>query len=106
MLSQIAGYQWKLLKFNGMAGYFHTDSYASRLYVYERSPLYSFSFPAYYGEGLRMALMVQANVNRHLSFTAKLGFTRYFDRETISSGLQEINGPIQTDLDMQIRWRL
>lgn len=106
MLSQTAGYQWKLLKLNGMAGYFHTDSYASRLYVYERSPLYSFSFPAYYGEGLRLGLMAQTSVNRHLSFTVKLGFTHYFDRDIISSGLQQINGSTQTDLDVQMRWRL
>lgn len=106
MLSQTIGYQWRLLKLNGMAGYFHTDSYASRLYVYERSPLYSFSFPSYYGEGLRLALMAQASVNQHLSLTAKLGFTHYFDRETISSGLQQIDGSTQTDLDIQMRWRL
>ena len=106
MLSQTAGYQWHFLKLNGMAGYFHTDSYASRLYVYERSPLYNFSFPSYYGEGLRFALMTQASVSRYLSFTVKLGLTRYFDRETISSGLQQINGPLQTDLDVQMRWRL
>ena len=106
MLSQTASYQWNILKFNGMAGYFHTDSYDSRLYVYERSPLYSFSFPAYYGEGLRLALMTQANVSRRLSFTVKLGLTRYFDRETIGSGLQQIDGPMQTDLDIQMRWRL
>lgn len=106
MLSQTASYQWRILKLNGLAGYFHTDSYASRLYVYERSPLYSFSFPAYYGEGLRLALMAQVSVNQHLSLTAKLGLTRYFDRETISSGLQQIDGPMQTDLDVQMRWRL
>ena len=106
MLSQTAGYQWHFLKLNGMAGYFHTDSYASRLYVYERSPLYNFSFPSYYGEGLRFALMTQASVGRYLSFTIKFGLTRYFDRETISSGLQQINGPMQTDLDVQMRWRL
>ena len=106
MLSQTASGQWRFLKLNGMVGYFHTDSYASRLYVYERSPLYSFSFPAYYGEGLRLSLMGQVNVSHRLSFTVKLGLTRYFDREVISSGLQQIDGPMQTDLDMQMRWRL
>ena len=106
MLSQTAGYQWQLLKLNGMVSYFHTDSYASRLYVYERSPLYSFSFPAYYGEGMRLTLMAQANITSRLSLTAKLGLTHYFDRTTISSGLQQINGSTQTDLDVQMRWRL
>ena len=106
MLSQSANYQWQRLKLSGMAGYFHTDSYNSRLYVYERNPLYNFSFPAYYGEGVRLSLMAQANVGRRLTLTAKLGFTHYFDRTTIGSGLQQINGPTQTDLDMQMRWKL
>ena len=106
MLTQSANYQWRILKLSGMAGYFHTDSYASRLYVYERGPLYSFSFPAYYGEGVRLSLMTQIAISQHLSFTAKLGLTRYFDRETIGSDLQQIDGPVQTDLDLQMRWRL
>ena len=106
MLSQVVTGQWRWLKLSGLAGHFHTDSYASRLYVYERSPLYNFSFPAFYGEGLRLSLMAQASVTRRLSLTAKLGFTHYFDRSTIGSDLQQIDGPSQTDLDMQMRWRL
>lgn len=105
MFSQTASYQWRMLKLNATAGYFHTESYASRLYVYERGPLYNFSFPTYYGEGLRLSLMAQATVSRRLSFTAKFGFTRYFDRSTIGSGLQQIDGAAQTDLDVQMRWK-
>lgn len=106
MLSQTAAWQWRWLKLSGLAGYFHTDSYASRLYVYERGPLYNFSFPAFYGEGLRLSLMAQASVTRRLSLTAKLGFTHYLDRSTIGNDLQQIDGPSQTDLDVQMRWRL
>ena len=86
-------------------GYFHTTGYDSRLYVYESGPLYNFSIPAYFGEGLRLHLMSKVNVSRRLSLTAKLGYTHYFDRSTIGSGIQQIDSSSQTDLDLQFRWK-
>lgn len=105
MLTQTVNARWPSLLLNVGGGYFHTTGYDSRLYVYERGPLYSFSFPAYYGEGLRLHLLAQVSIGRSLSLTAKLGYTRYFDRSTIGSGLQQIDGPSQTDLDLQARWK-
>lgn len=84
--------------------YFHTDDYNSRVYTYERGMLYSFSFPAYYGKGVRYALWAKAQVNKHLSLTAKIGTTDYLDRDHISSGLQEIQQSAMTDLEMQLKW--
>lgn len=106
MLSQTASCQWRTFRLSGNAGYFHTTDYAARLYVYERGPLYNFSFPAYYGEGLRLSLMAQTTIARRLTLTAKLGFTHYTDRNIIGSGLQQIDSPTQTDLDLQVRWKL
>lgn len=105
MLSETVSCQWRQTKIHLNAGYFHTGGYNSRLYVYERSPLYNFSFPAYYGEGIRAALMVQSALSQRLTLTAKAGLTHYFDRSTIGSGLQEINSSSATDLDLQIRWK-
>jgi hypothetical protein len=59
----------------------------------------------YYGKGLRLALIARANVGRWLQIDAKVGFTRYFDRSVIGSGLQQIDGSSLTDLDLQARWR-
>lgn len=105
MLTQSASAQWHRVRLNAGAGYFRTTSYDSRLYTYERGPLYSFSFPAYYGEGLRLSLMVNAALGRQLTATAKAGYTHYTDRSTIGSGLQQTDGPSQTDLDLQLRWK-
>ena len=105
MLSETVGRQWHKLKASAGCGYFNTTGYASRLYVYERSPLYAFSFPAYFGEGMRLMLMVQSSPVSRLTLTAKLGLTRYFDRSTIGTGLQLIDSPMQTDLDLQLRWK-
>ena len=85
--------------------YFHTNDYSSRLYVYERGLLYSFSFPAFYGKGLRYSLFARADFNRHLMLIMKCGSTKYFDRDHISSGLQQINASSMTDLELQIRWK-
>jgi hypothetical protein len=101
MLSQRldwTGGQWQA---SGMAGYFHTSSYASRVYVFERQLPGEFSFPSYFGRGFQLSLLIRANIGRCLQLGAKLGFIRYNDRETIGSGLQEIDHPWQTDLDLQ-----
>ena len=104
MLSQAVDRQWRALKLYLHAGYFHTNSYDGRLYVYERGPLYSFAFPAYYGEGLRFALMAQGKVGP-LTLCAKVGTTHYLDRQTIGTGLQQIDSSTMTDVDLQVRWR-
>ena len=31
--------------------------------------------------------------------------TRYFDRDTIASGLQQISSSTMSDLDVQLRWK-
>ena len=85
--------------------YFHSDTYNSRLYVYERGPLYSFYVPSFYGEGIRYTLMAKAQLRKQLTLTAKLGVTNYFDRTVIGSGTQAIDGSSQTDLDIQLKWR-
>lgn len=85
--------------------YFNSDGYNSRLYVYERGPLYSFYVPSFYGEGIRYTLMFRANVHSRLTLTAKLGVTDYFDRAAIGSGNQMIDGSSQADLDLQVRWK-
>ena len=104
MFSEQVSYQYHALRLDANVGWFHTDDYDSRLYKYERSVLYDFSFPMYYGHGLHYALTARIDYKR-LMFAAKLGVTDYFDRAVISSGLQEINGSSQTDLLLQLRYK-
>ena len=106
MLSEHATFHpLRWLQASASIGYFHTNDYSSRLYVYERGLLYSFSFPAFYGKGLRYSLFARADFNRHLMLIMKCGSTKYFDRDHISSGLQQINASSMTDLELQIRWK-
>ena len=90
---------------NAMMAYFHTDDYNSRIFVYERGMTYNFSFPSYFGHGIRYALMVRAALSSSLSMTARIATTNYFDQSTIGTGLQQIDRSSMTDLEMQLRWK-
>ena len=103
MLSQHATWRWRWLTMDGHIGWFRTDSYDARLYQYERSVQYDFSFPAYYGHGLRHSLMLTAAVGPQLTAVIKYGTTNYFDRSTIGSGLQQIAQSSMTDILLQLR---
>ncbi len=103
MLSQRATWQWRMVRATASLGWFRTDDYDSRIYQYEPSVLYDYSFPMYYGHGCRYALMVKGDISSHIAITAKIGVTNYFDRNTIGSGLQQINGSSATDLLLQFR---
>jgi len=104
MVSESLSYTKDWLRLNIGAGYFHTDSYDSRVWLYEQGPLYAYSMNQFYGEGIRYWLMLRAKVAGNLMLTAKIGTTDYFDRGYIGSGYQQIDGSSQTDLDLQLRW--
>lgn len=105
MVSHTMGYNGRILSASVFAAYFSTHDYNSRLYAYERGTLYTFSFPMYYGRGMRLAFYSNTKINKNLMLIAKIGTTKYFDREKISSSYQEINGSSQTDLDVQLKWK-
>lgn len=106
MVSEHATWQpFAWLQASAALSYFNTDDFASRLYTYEQGPLYSFSFPVFYGEGIHCSLFARADVGKHLMFILKCGTTHYFDRDHISSGLQQIDASSMTDLELQMRWK-
>ena len=94
MLSESVMYSFHWLRLNAGIGYFHTDSYNSRVYLYESGPLYTYGMQQFYGEGIRYWLMLRAQAGRNLMFTAKMGATDYFDRRD------------KTDIDLQIRMKI
>ncbi len=106
MLTENFGCTYRLFKLHATVGYFNTADYDSRIYVYEKGILYNFSFPSFFGEGMRYALNVRADINRKIMIMAKLGTTRYFDRRTMGSGLQQVEGRNMTELEVQMRLKL
>lgn len=106
MLSQNIGYRGSnKIRGDFFAGYFRSDTYASRLYSYERNILSTFYMPSFYGKGVRWAASGRYNITPKLSLSAKIGRTRYFDRDTIGSGTELINGNSRTDLFTYLRWQ-
>lgn len=76
---------------------FDTDSYDTRLYVFEQDVPYSFSVPAFSGQGSRFYCMFSAALNRRVSLILRFAQTWYSDRNVISSGLDEITGNKKSD---------
>ena len=105
MVSATLAYTHRWLRLNGGFGYFHTDSYNSRVYLYELGPLYTYSSQMFYGEGIRYWLMARANIGKRLTLTAKIGISDYFDRTTIGSSYQQVDASSLSDLDLQLRWK-
>ena len=105
MLGENFGYQWRWLKLAGNIAYFHTQSYDSRIYAYEPGLLYQMNFSSYYGEGIRYALVLRSQIGSHLTVLGKWGTTDYFDRNHISTGLQQIDRSSQTDIELQVKWK-
>ena len=105
MLSQSVAFQTTAWRLSGGVGYYHTDSYDSRVYLYEAGPLYTFGVSQFSGQGLRYWLMARWQVSPRLLLTAKAGTTDYFDRSTTGSGLQQVDASAMTDVDLQVKWQ-
>ncbi|MDR0798708.1 MAG: helix-hairpin-helix domain-containing protein [Dysgonamonadaceae bacterium] len=80
------------LQLDGSCAYFHTDDWDSRISLYEKNVLYASGFSTYYGHGLRYYLLFQWKIARPLTVYLKAGSTHYFDRNSIGSGPEEIQG--------------
>jgi hypothetical protein len=91
------------VSFNARLAIFKTASYNSRIYSYENDVLYSFSIPAYYGNGLRYYLTVRYAVTRNIDLWFRVAETTFFDSKTTGSGLDQIDVPHKTELKAQLR---
>jgi hypothetical protein len=68
--------------------------------------LYSFSFPSYFGEGVRYTVGTKIDISRNIIAEVKFGTTKFFDRSCIGSGLSQINKSYKNDLELQLRVKL
>ncbi len=107
MIGQNAAYTTsnQLFQIDSSIAYFNTDNWDTRIYVYEKNILYAFSSPAFYGEGLRAYSVLKINPIKNLSIQTKIAWSRYFDRNSISSGLEMIEGRDKTDINILIRFK-
>jgi hypothetical protein len=85
--------------------YFNTPAYDTRIYAYEDNVLYGASSGVYYGKGIRIYINTRCRLIKGLDCWARYAISTYFNRETVGSGLDEIDGNSKTDIKIQIRYQ-
>ena len=83
---------------------FDTDDFAIRFYAYENDVLNSFTVPAYYDRGSKFYILFGWKIRSGLLLQTRLARLEYTNRDTVGSGLEEIDGKKKTDIRMQLRW--
>ena len=86
--------------------FFRTDGFAARIYAYEHDLRYSFSAPVFFDQGRRTYLLVQYEPFSSLTVEAKYGVTRYINRSSIGSGLNQVDGSRRREVRIQVSWTL
>lgn len=84
---------------------FNTDDFDTRLYGYENDVLYSFSIPAYFYQGMRFYFQAKYDIIFGLSIWFRIAQSYFLNRQTIGSGLDEIQGNTRTEIKAQLRYR-
>lgn len=106
MILQDAQYSFSKFRITGRIALFDTEDYDTRLYAFENNVLWTFSIPAFAGQGMRYYLLGQYKVHSQVTTYFRFSRTTFTDREVISSGLQEIDGSKQSETTLLIRYML
>jgi len=85
--------------------HFSMDSYDARIYAYESDLLYVFSVPPYFGRGSRMYVMAKLKIKRRVDLWVRWSQWFYNDRQTISSGNNQILSNVRDEVKLQLRWK-
>ncbi len=83
--------------------YFETDSYYSRVYAFENDVLYSYSIPLFYDKGFRYYFNLNYDINRNITIWLRWAQMIYSNKQTVGSGLDEINGNRKSEVKLQVR---
>lgn len=91
------------LRIDGRITIFDTESFNTRLYQFESDLLYVMSNTALFDRGQRAYISIKYEATDFLDAWLKYGITIYEDTQTISSGLNEIQGNTRSNMGVQIR---
>ncbi|WP_223284691.1 hypothetical protein [Hymenobacter qilianensis] len=94
----------RYLRLSARYALFDTDDYDTRQYAFEQDVLYAFSVPALFGRGTRTYALAEVKCTRHLTFWLRYAATQYRHQRVISSGLEEIEGSLRSDIKAQARY--
>ncbi len=104
MIFQDVKYDREKWRLTARMAFFDTDDFDSRIYSFENNVLWTFSIPAFFGQGMRYYLIGEYALTNRIKVYARFSRTSYTDRNRISSGLQEILGSRQTDSAVLVRY--
>ncbi len=82
--------------------FFDTPNYDTRIYQFESDLPGVLSSKLLYGRGQRFYLLINWQLKRQLRLTAKYASTRYENRESIGSGWNLLNSPVDHSFAIQI----
>ncbi len=84
---------------------FDTDGFDVRFYAFENDLLYTFSIPAYYNTGSRFYFNLRYRGIRNLTLEARFAQTFFRGFESVGSGLNEVEGPVRSQVKAQIKYQ-
>lgn len=85
---------------NTRIAYFNTDRYEERLYAYEDDIYYAFTIGSYYYQGFRNYFVIRYKI-KWFSIWFRIAQSYYINKQTIGSGLNEIQKPHKTEIKIQ-----
>lgn len=106
VLAQDIVYKAKKWSISTRFALFDTDGYDTRIYLYEKDVLYSFSFPAYQGKGIRYYLIAQYSLTKKVKLWLRWVHTQYHDRQRLGTAGELISGSQMDELKVQLKWLL
>lgn len=86
--------------------YFNVDSYDTKVYIAERSLLYSSYIPSFQGTGIHLSIRFQYKLNTRWLFITHCGHTRYYNQDSIGTGTDKIDSSYRTDMKIQVKYRI
>ncbi|NBV13925.1 MAG: hypothetical protein EBS07_07650, partial [Sphingobacteriia bacterium] len=92
------------IKLVGRFAIFETQDFNTRIYVYENDIPGVYSIPALSGRGSRYYAMININPIKGMDIWLRYSLTYYRDRNVVSSGLEETQGPRRSDVRIQVRF--
>ena len=107
IIAQDLQYKPKSLPFDVSFRYvlFQTDSYDSRIYMYESNSPTVFSIPAYYYKGSRGYILFRYTFLKKFDLWIRYGNTIYVNKTSIGTGTEAINGSVKSDISIQLRMK-
>jgi hypothetical protein len=87
-----------------MYALFDTDSYYARIYSMGSDIPNSFSIPSYYYQGSAYTIMMKYQLIKRMDIWLRYSQIVYSNKQTISSGLDLINGNTKTDVSAELKF--